>query len=353
LVTAGFHQRPVWQIASDAIRVSVTECGAHVAEITSKRTGVNPLWIQNRPTIDSDLYDPAVHGALYGTDYEGKLIAGLLGHNLCLPYWGPPSQAEFRAGMTCHGETNITRWRALAHSPGSLRLEAHLPESAIRVERNLECRGQFLAFETVAENLTAWDRPIAWCEHVSFGPPFLMPHETAFYADLGKGYRTNGDCRDAFRWPEGRGTIPCDLTGFSAEPHSDLVNSYLVEAAGEWASFAAWNSNLGALLGYVFRIAEFPWLNVWEDNDVQRKTRGMEFSNTPIEGTMRGLMATQQVYGVPTFEWSEARSRIRKAFFSFSIDVPHNYRGVDSIEFNGKQLGITEVGTGEKINIST
>jgi hypothetical protein len=219
------------------------------------------------------------------------------------------------------------------------------------VERNLECRGSFLSFETVTENFTAWDRPIAWCEHVSFGPPFLAPHQTGFYADLGKGYRTSGDCQDAFRWPEGRGTIPCDLTGFSAQPHLDLVNSYLVETAGEWASFAAWNSHLGALLGYAFRVVEFPWFNVWENHDDRLKTRGMELSNTPIEGTTRALMATPQVFGVPTFEWLSARSQIRKTFFSFSIDVPHDYRGVGSIEFDGKNLTVTELGTREKINL--
>lgn len=352
MIRTGLHQRPVWQIESDAIRVTVMESGAHVAEITSKRTGVNPLWIQDRPTIDSDLYDPDVHGTVYGADSEAKLIAGILGHNLCLPYWGLPSPAEYQAGMTGHGETNITRWQALDHSGESLRLEAHLPDSGIRMERNLQCKGGLLAFETVAENLTAWDRPIAWCEHVSFGPPFLRPDQTGFYADLGKGYRTSGNPDDNFRWPEGRGDRLCDLTHFSETPHSDLVNSYLVEATGEYASFAAWNSTLGSLLGYVFRIAEFPWLNIWENSDFRRKTRGMEFSNTPIEGTMKALIATQRVYGVPTFDWLEAKSRLRKTFFSFSIDIPHSYRGVGSVGFDGTQLSVKELGTGRTIKIS-
>jgi hypothetical protein len=353
LITTGLHQRPVWQIESDAIRVAVTECGGHVAETTSKRTGVNPLWIQDRPTIDSDGYDPAVHGETYGTDLEAKLIAGLVGHNLCLPYWGPPSAAEFRAGMTYHGETNITRWGALEHRGESLRLEALLSESRIRVERTLRCAGPLLWFETIAENLTTWDRPIAWCEHVSFGPPFLAPQQTGFFAHLGKGYRTSGDWLDSFHWPEGRGEISRDLSGFDEEPHLDLVNSFQVEKRGEWACFAAWNARLGSLLGYAFRVSEFPWLNVWENNAPRRRTRGMEFSNTPIEGTIRQLVGTPRVYGIPTFEWLEAKSQLKKAFFSFSIDLPPAYQGVASIEFDGAQLTLEESGTGKKIQIST
>ena len=352
MITTGFHGRPVWQIESDALRVTVTECGAHVAEITSKRTGVNPLWIRDQPTIDSDQYDPAIHGALYGDDVESKLLAGLLGHNLCLPYWGQPTESEFRAGMTTHGETNIVRWKALRHEPDSLILETRLPESGILVQRTLRCSGGLLKFETVAENLTAWDRPVAWCEHVSFAPPFLAPNATGFFADLGKGFRTSHYIDGTFQWPEGRGAVPCDLTRFSEQPHAFLVNSFLVEAGGEYACFAAWNAPLCSLLGYVFRVKDFPWLNVWQNHDDLHKTRGMEFSNTPIEGTMKALVATPRLFDTPTFEWLEAKSQLRKIFFSFSVDVPKEYRGVQSVHFDGTRLRVEEAGSGDPIELA-
>jgi hypothetical protein len=351
LLATGFHNRPVWQIESDAIRVTVTECGAHVAEIASKHTGVNPLWIQDQPTIDSDQYDPAVHRHLYGDGSESKLIAGLLGHNLCLPYWGSPTAAELQTGMTAHGETNVVRWQACLHLADTLTLETQLPQSGIRVERRLRCSGGLLSFEVIAENLTAWDRPIAWCEHVSFGSPFLTPHGTRFFANLGKGFRTSYDANDTFCWPEGRGAITCDLSRFSEQPHTDLVNSFLVESGSEYACFAAWNAELRSLLGYVFRPKEFPWLNVWENHDHRRKTRGMEFSNTPIEGTMRALVATPRLFDTPTFEWLDAKSRLRKTFFSFSIDIPQEYRGVESVQFDGTRLKIEEIGSGVRIEV--
>jgi hypothetical protein len=104
--------RSAWQLESECLRASVLESGGHFAELVLKSGAeVNPLWTQSRPTIDSDSYDPLIHGGLYGTAPESRLLSGLAGHNLCFPFWGNPSPAEVIAGMTFHGETNIRRWR--------------------------------------------------------------------------------------------------------------------------------------------------------------------------------------------------------------------------------------------------
>jgi hypothetical protein len=346
-----FHNRAAWQIESDQVRVSVMQCGGHIAEITFLPTGVNPLWIQDRPTIDPDQYDPSIHSPIYGDDGEGKLISGLLGHNLCLPYWGLPSEAEYRCGMTCHGEPNTVRWQPRLDLPDQLHLEAVLPESGLRVERTLRCAGAIVRFETAVENLLSLDRPVAWCEHVTFGPPFLSSPETGFWATLGQGYQTSVNYTDTFVWPQGRGQIDCDLTRFAKEPHSDLINSFLVESLSNYGAFAAWNAKLGSLIGYIFPPEQFSWLNVWENNDTRRKTRGMEFSNTPIEGSMKSLLARPRVLGRPTFEWLDARSRIVKNFLSFTIAIPASFQGVESVRFDGELLEVIERGKGSEVKL--
>ena len=347
-----FQNRAAWRFGSDQLRVTVMQCGGHVAETTFQQTGVNPLWIQDRPTIDPDQYDPAIHGATYGDDGEGKLISGLLGHNLCMPYWGLPSEAEYRRGMTCHGEPNTVRWQEQLHAPDRLGIKVTLPESGLRVERSLRCVGPIVHFETTVENLLSLDRPIAWCEHVTVGPPFLSCLDTGFWASLGRGYRTTTNFNDVFPWPEGRGQILCDLTRFASQPHSDLVNSFLVEAEDESGFFATWNARLGSIFGYVFPARQFPWLNVWENNDERRKTRGMEFSNTPIEGSMKKLIATPRVLDRPTFEWLDAGSRMTKEFFSFTLPIPGSFQGVASIRFGGGVLEILEPGRSSGIKLS-
>ena len=320
------------------------QCGGHVAETTVRSTEVNPLWIQDRPTIDADQYDRTIHGPVYGDDGEGKLISGLLGHNLCLPYWGLASESEYRCGMTCHGEPNTVRWQERLHTSDQLNLEVSLPESGLRVDRKLRCVGPVVHFHTSVENLLSLDRPIAWCEHVTIGPPFLSSRDTGFWASLGKGYKTTTNFKDIVAWPEGRGQILCDLTRFAGQSHSDLVNSYLVEGRGGYGAFAAWNARLGSVIGYVFPAEQFRWMNVWENNDERRKTRGMEFSNTPIEGSMRSLLAHPSVLGQQTFDWLDARSRITKSFFSFSLEIPSSFQGVKSVHFDGTVLEVIELG---------
>jgi hypothetical protein len=339
-----FQNRAAWQIESDEIRATVMQCGGHIAETLYRPTGINPLWIQDRPTIDADQYDPLIHGSVYGDDGEGKLISGLLGHNLCIPYWGLPSETEYRRGMTCHGEPNTVRWQEQLHAADRLCLTATLPESGLRLNRNLRCEGSIVHFETTVENLLSLDRPIAWCEHVTIGPPFLSSRETGFWASAGRGYRTTTNFNDVFSWPEGRGQILSDLSRFASQPHSDLVNSFLVEADGGYGVFATWNARLGSIFGYCFPAQQFGWLNVWENNDERMKTRGMEFSSTPIEGSMKRLIATPRVLDQPTFEWLDARSYITKKFFSFTLAIPSSFKGVASIRFDGEVIEILESG---------
>jgi hypothetical protein len=300
-----FHSRACWTIENADIRVTVTESGGHVAALVLKGgPELNPLWVQNRPTIDSDRFDPAIHSAIYGTGSEARLLSGLLGHNLCFPYWGDPSEAEHKAGMTYHGETNIVRWEAVRHSMDALVITAVLPESRLRFTRTFECRGQSVL----------WDRPVAWCEHVTFGPPFLEPGVTRFEASVTRGFRTGEDSPAAFLWPEGRGTIPCDLSVCSRAQHRQLVNSFLVDPAQEFGHFAARHPGHGLQVEYVFRREEYPWLNVWENHDDRLLTRGMEFSNMPVHGTMKKLIKTPTIWETPVYDSLDAKSKLVKRF---------------------------------------
>jgi hypothetical protein len=318
-----FHGRLCWTIENSDIRVTVLKSGGHVAELVNKsRPDINPLWVQGRETIDSDQYNPSIHGGIYGTGPEARLMCGLAGHNLCFPFWGDPSEAEHKAGMTYHGETNIVRWEEVRSSNDSLVITALLPESRLRFTRTIECRGDAVLFESVAENLSAWDRPVAWCEHVTFGPPFLEPGVTRFEASVVRGFRTIGDPGETLLWPHGQGTIKCDLSVFSREQHSQLVNSFLVDPAQEFGRFTATHPRHGLEVEYVFRRVEFPWLNVWENHDDRHLTRGMEFSNTPIHGTMKRLMQTLAIWETPVCDWIDAKSTLTKRFNVTIKSVP-------------------------------
>ena len=65
--------------------------------------------------------------------------------------------------MTYHGENLIVRWEEVRSSSDSLVITALVAESRLRFTRTIECRGDAVLFESVAENLSAWDRSVAWC----------------------------------------------------------------------------------------------------------------------------------------------------------------------------------------------
>src|SRR5712692_359842 len=90
-------------IENGDLRVTVLEEGGHIAEIFDKRAGVNPLRTPSWPSIEPSAFDPRVH-TTYGAGGDARLLAGIMGHNLCLDIFGGPSAEEATAGMSAHGD---------------------------------------------------------------------------------------------------------------------------------------------------------------------------------------------------------------------------------------------------------
>ena len=95
----------------------------------------------------------------------------------------------------------------------------------------------------------------------------------------------------------------------------------------------------------------FPWLSIWEANNPQMLTRGMEFSNTPTHGTMRALVKAPELFGVPAYEWLDAKGRISKRFAAFTARAPEGYKGVADVRVAGAKLEIVERETGRVIGL--
>src|ERR1700694_5915835 len=97
-----YRGRRAHRIETPDLRVTILVGGGHIAEIADKRTNVNPLWTPPWPSIEPSTYDRARHPE-YGADAESKLLAGIMGHNLCLDLFGGPSEAEAAAGPAGDG----------------------------------------------------------------------------------------------------------------------------------------------------------------------------------------------------------------------------------------------------------
>src|SRR5205085_4897079 len=155
-VDVRYHDRRAARIENDAVRVTVLREGGHIAEILDKATGVNPLWTPPWTSIEPSSWN-AAHPD-FGSGPDARLLAGIMGHNLCLDIFGGPSDEEAAAGMSPHGDASVVRYE-IAVLNGALSMRARLPLADLRVERRVTLQGRAVHFEESVENLTACDRP--------------------------------------------------------------------------------------------------------------------------------------------------------------------------------------------------
>ena len=327
--TARYHGRRAAAIENGDVRVTMLESGGHIAEVADKRTGVNPLWTPSWPSMDPASYDPLAYPD-YGDGVDGSLLAGIMGHNLCLDIFGGPSPDEATAGMPVHGEVSVARFE-FTRASDALTACAELPLANLLIERELVLgagtRGAVRVRETV-QNLAGIDKPIGWTEHVTLGPPFLQKGVTEFRASAGRSKvfpRAFGTADylvpDAeFNWPHapraGGGTA--DLQRMNGAASSSAYTAHLMDQPGDHAFFAAFTPGLGTAFGYVWRRAEFPWLGIWEENHSRTNapwngatlTRGFEFGVSPFPETRREMIDRNRLFGVPTYRWVPARGRV-------------------------------------------
>jgi hypothetical protein len=313
-------------IENDAIRVTVLREGGHIAEILHKASGVNPLWTPPWESIEPSAYEPSRHPE-YGDAVEAKLLAGIMGHNLCLDIFGVPSPAEAEAGLGVHGEGSVAAYDIEA-SDGQLRMSACFTLAQIRFERAISLRKASVEIEESVESLAGFDRPIGWTQHVTLGPPFLERGVTQFRIQAARSKVFEGEFGVAdylapgaeFDWPKAPRTDAgfVDLSVFNASRVSSAFTAHLMDPLREDACFSAYHPGLKLNFGYSWKRTDFPWLGRWEENRSRKHAPwnggaiacGLEFGASPFPETRQQSIGRGELFGVPTYKWLSARGRI-------------------------------------------
>jgi hypothetical protein len=321
-----FRSRRAATIENRDIRLTLLEEGGHIAEVFDKACEINPLWSPPWPSIEPSLFVPGVH-AEYGDGVDARLLAGIMGHNLCLDIFGGPSAEEAAAGLSPHGDASIVRYE-LDSTGTTLRAEAHLPLAQLRVERQVELHDRRVRIRESVENLSGCDRPVGWTQHVTLGPPFLQKGQTEFRASAtqSKAFETAFGVADYlipgadFIWPfapHRDGTV-ADLRVFTPSPVSSAYTAHLMDPQRDTAFFVAFSPTTRLAFGYVWKRADFPWMGIWEENHSRiappwngmTVTRGMEFGVSPMPESRRQMIDRGRLFGVPTYRWIPARSTV-------------------------------------------
>jgi hypothetical protein len=321
-----FNGRRAVSIENDHLRVTILPGGGHIAEVHDKATRVNPLWTPPWTSMEPSRFDPATHRD-YGDAADARLLAGIAGHNLCLDIFGGPSEDEARAGLTPHGEASVADYDVQG-SGVTLTATARLPLAALEVERRLELRGRAVWIRETVRNGGGVDKPIAWTQHVTLGPPFLEKGRTQFRASMTRSRVFESAFGSAdylvagadFDWPHAPrldgGTA--DLRRFSSAPASDAYTAHLTDPRRSEAFFVAFSPSTRLAFGYVWRRADFPWMGIWEENlsrshapwSSRTVTRGMEFGVSPFPETRRAMVDRGRLFDMPVYRWIPARSEV-------------------------------------------
>lgn len=321
MIEATYRNRRAFQIENDLVRLTVLYEGGHIAELLHKPTGVNPLWTPPWPSIEPSVYRPELHPE-YGLNVESKLLAGIMGHNLCLDVFGPPSDDEAAAGVTVHGEASVEPY-SIGTRNNEMVASVHLRHSQLEFERRLVLEGDTVRIIETVQNSGSLDRPIAWTQHVTLGPPFIVPGETQFDLPATKSRTLEG--KD-FDWPYAPGPEDkIDMRTYTAAAVSGGYTAHLLDPSREDAWFTAWSPSAKVAVGYRWKRADFPWIGIWEENhsrqsppwNGQTVTRGMEFGVSPMPETRRSMIERGSMFGVPAYVWAPAKKSIRVEYSAF------------------------------------
>jgi len=332
-----FRGRRAASIENADLRVTVLHGGGHIVEIFDKRSGVNPLWVPTWPSIEPSEYDLARHPE-YGDNVEAKLLASIMGHNLCMDIFGGPSPEEAALGIAVHGEGSVALYE-ISESGGRLTMRAHFPIAQLLFERRIELRNRAVKISETVESLCGFDRPIAWTQHVTLGPPFLARGVTEFRVSATRSKVWESDFGIApylkaaaeFDWPLGprRSEGVADLCVFNSAASSSAFTAHLMDPRLDYAFFAAFSPAHKLMLGYIWKRADFPWMGIWEENhsrvhppwNGKELTRGMEFGVSPFSEPRRQTIDRGKLFDVPTYRWLPAKGTLKVEYWALTQDA--------------------------------
>jgi hypothetical protein len=362
------------------VRLTTLTGGGHIAEFQLENAdgsrSVSPLWVPPWKTIEPQNYDEKLHKREYGTITEGKLLCGIVGHNICLDYFGSPSVEEAALGLSQHGEAPWSKWTKskLTQTRQKLALEmsVRLPVAGLCFSREIELRKDesVVYFKETVRNERKADHFFHWTQHITLGPQFLSPEDSTVALpgtraityphgyDEGRALLTSNE---EFNWPDAPLLAggKADLTKPFLQPGLGFVVAILLDKKKDVGFVAAVNRKLGLLIAYCFKRGDFPWVAIWEENagitaapwKQRTRARGLEFSTTPMPVLRREAFFSGRLFDEPTLTCIPALGTKAVHYAALLTKVPKHFGSVSNLEVAGNEILIHGSETNHPITI--
>jgi len=341
-------------LENDKIELVTLDKGGAFVRLTLKDDPrrINPMWDPIRMARETNA--PSRFGSS-------------LGHFVCVDGFGGSSPEEQKAGLQGHGEAHRLPWERTSAGRNGNRQHAAYRVTLPLVQEVFTRRVELVDGEQVVyvtselESQTAFDRPINWAEHATIGAPFLAPGQTVVDSSVGRCQtrphqqqppnRTLASGRD-FQYPNAPllDGSPRDIRLVPNPPNSMDHIGCTVDPSRTLGFVSAINKEQRMLLGYVFRREEYPWIQEWLNYPPNGAlSRGLEFGTQPYDLPRRQTVTTGTMFGVPTYRWLPAKSKIGSRFLFFWTRIPNNMNNVDDIRLENGRLIVT--GGGQRLEL--
>ncbi|MGD0009068.1 MAG: hypothetical protein ABSE93_11055 [Terriglobia bacterium] len=363
---ARWQGREAYTLSNGLLQMVNLTGGGHIAELRfadgSGFPTLNPLWIPKWKGMEPFQYRSKAHAKRYGPISEGKLLSGIAGHNICLDYFGAPSEEEAAQGLSTHGEAPSLKWRKssarLTARQLSVTLSVHLPEAGLQFSREIEMRaGESVVYlkETVT-NERKLDHFFHWTQHVTLAPPFVAPEDGRVFMSATKGITSPGgydgkallESGKEFQWPIAPASTggEVDLSHCLTRKGLGIIASVLLDPARDVQFVGALNTRHRLLFAYCFHRADYPWVTIWEENCAREsapwngraQTRGLEFGSAPLPVTRREAFTRGPIFGTPTFSTVPARGRLTIPYVAFLAHLPEGFGEVRDISLGKNEI---------------
>ena len=211
----------------------------------------------------------------------------------------------------------------------------------------------FHVSETVT-NRNKLGRVYNMVQHPTIGPPFL--DETVVVdSNATKGFMQGGKMPNpenpSVVWPialKDRRSI--NLRFLADDPDPNVV-SYVIDEELGWVTAA--NAAKGLLIGYVWRTAEYPWLNIWRHVENGKPlARGLEFGTTGLHQPFPTLVRKHKIFGRPLLDFLDASESHTRSYIGFLTEIPTGYQGAAQAKLTEGTLTLAERGGGSELTVA-
>ena len=121
------------------------------------------------------------------------------------------------------------------------------------------------------------------------------------------------------------------------------VSTFIFDDAQEYGWVTASSPNTGLLLGYLWRVEEYPWLAIWRARSNGRvAARGLEFGTTGLHQPYAELVRVGRILGRSIYEYIDANEIVEKSYMAFLVKIPHDFQGVAEINYSNGELELIE-----------